>query len=101
MGEKGKGEGFRGVKERAVVFFSSFAEESHILIVFEMLFFFLNIPSIEQRSAGRKEEQNNRPAGDVEQDGGMGRMVEDAAYQYCCGFNYRQRNTLFKYLEHS
>lgn len=77
-------------------------KDSHILIVFEMLFFFfLNIPSIEQRSAGRKEEENNRPGGDVERDGGMGRMVGDAACRCCCGFNYRQRNTLFKYLEHS
>lgn len=54
---------------------------------------------LKQRSKWRNEEENNR----LERDGGrerMGLMVGDTTLECCSGFNYRQRNSLFKYLEY-
>lgn len=73
MGEKGKGEGFRGVKERAVLFFfSSFTEDSHILIVFEGFFFKHPIKRAKVSwEEGRREQQTRRRCA------GRGREMEE------------------------
>lgn len=56
---------------------------------------------LNQRSEWRKEEENNRLGGDGERARGRnGLMVGDTALECCSGFNYRQRNSLFKYLEY-
>lgn len=58
---------------------------------------------LKQRSEWRKEEENNRLEGDGEterQRERHGVMVGDTALECCSGFNYRQRNSLFKYLEY-
>lgn len=54
---------------------------------------------LKQRSEWRKEEGNNRVEGDGNR-GRIGLMVGDTALECCSGFNYRQRNSLFKYLEY-
>ncbi len=58
---------------------------------------------LKQRSQWRKEEENNRRGRDGERERARGRnglVVGDTALECRSGFNYRQRNSLFKYLEY-
>ena len=91
---KREGERFMGVKERAVV-----AQRIPTVSLFLEDFKHLISRQLKQRSERRKEEENNRLEGDGER-GRTGLMVGDTALECCSGFNYRQRNSLFKYLEY-